>query len=163
MKWKKVMMTLGIASSLLLSACSSGEEGQDEHENHAEQLSNGDIQEETSSKEQKPEFLVDKPEDIQNIYVAAAQHQELLENMPCYCGCGTSANHQNNYDCFIHENKENGAVVWDDHGTKCGVCLEIAAQAMADYNNGMTIKDIRQKIDDAYKEGYAKPTPTPSV
>jgi hypothetical protein len=163
MKWKKVMMTVGITSSLLLSACSGGEEGQDEHGSHVEQLSNGDIREETSGKEQKPEFLADKPEDMQNIYVAVAQHQELLENIPCYCGCGTSANHQNNYDCFVHENKQNGAVVWDDHGTKCGVCLEIAAEAINDYNNGMTVKDIRQKIDDAYKEGYAKPTSTPRV
>ncbi|NGY86748.1 hypothetical protein F6Y05_19420 [Bacillus megaterium] len=92
-----------------------------------------------------------------------ANHQTLLENIPCYCGCGEEANHQNNYDCFIFENKENGAVTWDDHGTKCGVCLEIAAQAVVDYSKGKSIEDIRQEIDHKYKEGYAKPTPTPEV
>lgn len=33
MKWKKVMIMIGIGSSLLLSACSS-EKSQDEHQTH---------------------------------------------------------------------------------------------------------------------------------
>lgn len=163
MKWKKVIITVGICSSLLLSACSSVGKSQNEHQNHTEQTSNGDIREETSGKLQKPKFLADKPEDMQTIYLAVAQHQDLLENIPCYCGCGESANHKNNYDCFINENKQSGAVVWDEHGTKCGVCLEIAVEAMNDFNQGKTVKEIRQIIDHKYKEGYAKPTPTPEV
>ena len=58
MKWKKVMLTVGLCSSLLLlSACSSKVESKGEPQNHTEQQSNGDIREETSGKEQKPEFL----------------------------------------------------------------------------------------------------------
>ncbi len=163
MKWKKVMITVGICSSILLSACSSEEESQVEHQNHTEQLSNGDIREETSGRDQKPEFLLEKPEDLQTIYLAVAQHQDLLENIPCYCGCGESANHKDNYDCFIYENKQSGAVVWDDHGTKCGVCLETAVEAINDFNDGKTVKEIRQTIDNKYKEGYPKPTATPEV
>ena len=33
MKWKKVMLTVGICSSLLLAACSSEGESQAEHQN----------------------------------------------------------------------------------------------------------------------------------
>ncbi len=62
-----------------------------------------------------------------------------------------------------HENKRDGKVVWDDHGTKCGVCLEIAAQSVSDLESGKSIKQIRQSIDEKYKSGYAKPTPTPEV
>ncbi|MET1122214.1 PCYCGC motif-containing (lipo)protein [Priestia megaterium] len=133
-----------------------------EHQQHSEHVS-GDIREETASNKVSPEFLKDKPEQMQTIYATAAQNKELLENIPCYCGCGESAGHKNNYDCFIQENKKDGRVVWDDHGTKCGVCLEIAAQSVSDLKSGKSIKQIRQSIDEKYKSGYAKPTPTPEV
>lgn len=159
MTLKKVIATLGIYSALLLGACSNSEESSEEHAAHV----SGDIREETSSVNELPKFLADKPDDMKNIYAAVAKHQELLEHIPCYCGCGQSANHKDNYDCFIYENKENGAVVWDDHGTKCGVCLEIAAQSVIDYQNGKSIKEIREAIDKKYEKGYAKPTPTPQI
>ncbi|MED3688207.1 PCYCGC motif-containing (lipo)protein [Peribacillus butanolivorans] len=163
----KLMAIIGICSSLLLSGCSNEEKSvvdkETSHEGHSAHTVSGDLQEETSSKEIAPEFLSGKPEEMKTIYLAVAQNQELLENIPCYCGCGEEANHKNNYDCFIHENKKSGEVVWDDHGTRCGVCLEIAAQSILDLRDGMTIKDIRTKVDEKYKSGYAKPTPTPEV
>ncbi len=33
-------------------------------------------------------------------YRIAKEVPELLEQMPCYCGCGRVANHQNNLDCY---------------------------------------------------------------
>ncbi len=167
MKLKLLTVTLGICSSLILSGCSSEDESvvqkESGHEGHSEHTVSGDLQEETSSKEIAPDFLAEKPEDMKTIYLAVAQNKDLLEKIPCYCGCGESANHKNNYDCFIHENKKNGEVVWDDHGTRCGVCLEIAAQSILDLNDGMSVKEIRNKVDEKYKSGYAKPTPTPEV
>ncbi|WP_394231346.1 PCYCGC motif-containing (lipo)protein [Niallia oryzisoli] len=154
-----------IIAVLLLTACASNDQSagqKEEHENHTETVM-GDIREETSSIKVIPEFLQGKPEDMKLVYMAAAQNKELLEQIPCYCGCGDSVHHKNSYNCFVHENKEDGTVVWDDHGTKCGVCLDIAAQSVVDYQNGKTIKEIRAKIDDTYKEGYAEPTPTPEI
>lgn len=162
MRWKKVMIMVGISASLVMSACST-QESQDEQQTPIEQTGNGDLRQETSGREQIPGFLADKPEDMKNIYLAVAQHQNLLEKIPCYCGCGNSANHKDNYDCFIYENKPSGKVVWDDHGTKCGVCLETAVKAINDFNQGKTVKEIRQSIDDKYQEGYAEPTPTPEI
>ncbi|WP_416435473.1 PCYCGC motif-containing (lipo)protein [Priestia megaterium] len=133
-----------------------------ERQQHSENISR-DIKEETASNEVLPEFLKDKSEEMQTIYANAAQNKELLENIPCYCGCGESAGHRNNYDGFIHENIRDGKAIWDDHGTKCGVCLEIAAQSVSDLESGKLIKQIRQSIDEKYKSGYAKPTPTPEV
>jgi hypothetical protein len=160
-----IMLIVSIASAACSSSNTSAEKTSHtvkEHQQHSEQVS-GDIREETASNKVLPEFLKDKSEDMQIIYVNAAQNKELLEKIPCYCGCGESAGHKNNYDCFIHENKEDGKVVWDDHGTKCGVCLEIAAQSVSDLKAGKSIKQIRQSIDEKYKSGYAKPTPTPEV
>lgn len=145
------------------------ETSSEQHSQHTEateetsQHGTSDIREETAGVDTLPTFLMEQSKDIRVIYQAAASHKDLLEKIPCYCGCGEKANHKNNYDCFVHENKENGAVVWDDHGTKCGVCLEIAAQSVMDYSNGKSVKDIREKIDKTYEKGYAKPTPTPNV
>jgi hypothetical protein len=166
---KSLVVLIMLIVSIASAACSSSNTSEEktshtvkEHQQHSEHVS-GDIREETASNKVLPEFLKDKSEDMQIIYVNAAQNKELLEKIPCYCGCGESAGHKNNYDCFIHENKEDGKVVWDDHGTKCGVCLEIAAQSVSDLKAGKSIKQIRQSIDEKYKSGYAKPTPTPEV
>ncbi|MEI4529531.1 PCYCGC motif-containing (lipo)protein [Priestia megaterium] len=48
--------------------------------------------EETASNEVLPEFLKDKSEEMQTIYANAAQNKELLENIPCYCGCDHTLN-----------------------------------------------------------------------
>ncbi|MGQ4668363.1 PCYCGC domain-containing protein (plasmid) [Metabacillus halosaccharovorans] len=31
--------------------------------------------------------------------------------MPCYCVCGDYGNHKSNYNCFVYESKENGAII----------------------------------------------------
>lgn len=148
--------------SILLSGCgaqsSSDSTDTESHSHHAE---NGDLQEATASTSVLPAFLEKKDKAIKTIYAEAGQHKHLLENMPCYCGCGESAGHLNNYDCFVFENKKNGQVVWDDHGTRCGVCLQIAADSIAMENEGKSVKDIRLAIDEKYADGYANPTPTP--
>lgn len=157
--------TFSLILILIFTACSNKtESNQSKEDKHDAKTTvfKGDLREETINKEVLPSFLNKKPETMQNIYAAVADYQELLESMPCYCGCGDSVGHKDNYDCFIHDNKDK-AVVWDDHGTRCNVCLEIAAKAINDYRDGMSAEDIRKEIDEQYKEGYAEPTPTPAV
>ncbi|MYL33887.1 hypothetical protein GLW05_09775 [Pontibacillus yanchengensis] len=155
------MKKLFLIGMLLLSAVAAG--CSSDHINEAEHTSMGDIREETSDASTLPGFLDDKPEDMQVLYTAVAQHKELLEQMPCYCGCGDSVGHKNNYDCFIHDEGGNREVVWDSHATKCGVCLEIAAKSILDKRDGKSAKDIRQNIDKIYQNGYGEPTPTPDI
>jgi hypothetical protein len=154
-----------ISINLFLSACSSNELPEETKQSHSAKHAahSGDIRETTKSIDHLPSFLNKHEEEMAILYQQAAKHQELLENIPCYCGCGDSAGHMNNYDCFVYENKADGSVTWDDHATKCGVCLEIAAEAIYEYQNGKSIKEIRQMIDEKYKEGYAEPTPTPEL
>lgn len=159
---KRYMIAFSLIGGILVG-CSNTNSQEETHGQHTEHQVLNDIREETASVEVLPAFLTEKSENIQTIYQAAARHKELLENIPCYCGCGETANHTSSYDCFVHENKENGSIVWDDHGTKCGVCLEIAAQSIVEYQEGKSMKEIRSNIDDKYKEGYAEPTPTPKI
>jgi hypothetical protein len=148
-----------LSFSVLLSGCAD-DSSQEQSHSHITKTANGDIRETTKSIEHLPSFLSVFEEDMAVLYQQAAEHRELLENIPCYCGCGEAAGHKNNYDCFVYENKQDGSIVWDDHGTKCGVCLEIAAESIAAYEAGKSVKDIRHMIDEKYKEGYAEPTPT---
>ncbi|HYO45788.1 MAG TPA: PCYCGC motif-containing (lipo)protein [Gemmatimonadota bacterium] len=44
-------------------------------------------------------------------YVFAAKHPEVLQYMPCYCGCEHPRSaHESNYDCFIDIIDRTGAL-----------------------------------------------------
>nr|WP_205187257.1 PCYCGC motif-containing (lipo)protein [Metabacillus iocasae] len=131
----------------------------EQHSNHDCRVT-PDIREKTPSKEQLPTFLKEQSPRIKELYKQAVYYQHLLTYIPCYCGCGEMANHKDNYDCFIYEIQEDGAVVWDNHATKCGLCLDIADESIKMFNEGQAVKDIRHYIDRKYKR-FAKPTPTP--
>ncbi|GAA0372451.1 PCYCGC motif-containing (lipo)protein [Bacillus horti] len=164
---KKVIIGLALPVSLfVLAACGNGEGeagSHDNHENHEAHSPVGDIREETSAAHILPVFLTDKHEMLQQTYQAVALNQELLEHIPCYCGCGDTVGHKSSLECFVYQQNEDGSIVWDDHGTKCNVCVEIALRSMVEYNEGKSIAEIRDMIDNSYKEGYPDPTPTPRL
>lgn len=168
---KKKLLAGLAALTLALAACGNGATEKPAESDHAdthaeaghkEQLANGDLQEVTASADVLPSFLDDKPEDMRLIYQVAGKATDILEYMPCYCGCGESAGHGSNMNCFLDEVREDGSVVWDDHGTRCEVCLEIAVKSVQMKQEGKSMKEIRDAIDTEYgKGGYAKPTDTP--
>ncbi|WP_268760165.1 PCYCGC motif-containing (lipo)protein [Bacillus sp. FJAT-28004] len=158
-----------LLSSMLLSACSSQTNSTgsatNAHEansgNHGDhQTASGDLQETTASLDILPTFLDGASDNLRIAYQTAATVTDVLPYIPCYCGCGESAGHQSNLNCFIADIEEDGSVVWDDHGTRCGVCIEIAVTTAAMKSSGIEVERIRQIIDETYKEGYAKPTQT---
>ena len=163
---KKKLQLLLIAFVLFLCACGNGEnehehqdQQQEDHSGHT--LPNGDLQEETASIEVLPSFLADKPKEMQMVYEAAGKAADLLDYIPCYCGCGESAGHLSSKNCFVNGIREDGTVVWDDHGTRCLVCMEIAVQSIKMQQEGKSLPEIRETIDNTYQEGYAAPTNTP--
>jgi hypothetical protein len=153
--WKR----LAVVPVILLSITACGQNT--DHDMHKHQLSNGDLQEKTKTASVLPTFLDDKNKQIQQIYSLAAANTDLLQWIPCYCGCGESAVHTSNKDCFVSKMDKDGAVLWDDHGTRCGVCMEIAAYSIKMKQEGKSVKEIRTFIDTKYNKGYAKPTDTP--
>ncbi len=63
-----------------------------------------------------PDYVMKSSKKIQETYILAAQYPEVLESVPCYCGCATDG-HENNLDCFIGGMDGNMAVTeWDPHG-----------------------------------------------
>ncbi|WP_425423378.1 PCYCGC motif-containing (lipo)protein [Shimazuella kribbensis] len=142
---------------IMLMGCQAPEKEKKPHH----ESSHGDVQETTNGATILPSFVKELDPQIGQVYQLTAQNHQLLQSIPCYCGCGESVGHQNNLDCFVKEIKKNGQVTWDSHGTTCGTCLEIAAESVYLQKQGKTTKEIRKYIDDKYNEGYAKPTPTP--
>lgn len=56
------------------------------------------------------------PEIVQAVFHFAADHPEVLGQMPCFCGC-QNRGHKNNDDCFVTARDERGRVTaWEPHG-----------------------------------------------
>lgn len=98
-------------------------------------------------------------------YAYAAAHPEVLDVMPCYCGCGQSGAgrpHESNRDCFLRDVGRNGWVVLDAHGANCGTCVGIALDAKQLTASGMSLREARRAIDAKWaKAGPGTPTPLP--
>jgi len=163
---RKYFLMFTVILSLLIGACSNSADEKIDENNHEVTSVNdgsmGDLREETSDKGTLPNFLDKHDDNMKIVYQAVAEHKELLEHVPCYCGCNDSVGHEHNYHCFIHENKADGQVVWDDHATRCQVCLDIAVESVIEYENGKSINEIQDMIDEKYEDkGYPESTPTP--
>ena len=77
-------------------------------------------------------------------YQVAKDIPEVLEQLPCFCGCMTSFGHKNNLFCFK-----------DQHGSGCTLCQDIALDARKMHDAGMSITQIQDNI----KAKYAKYQP----
>lgn len=53
---------------------------------------------------------------VRPVYEFAARHPEVLDYVPCFCGCEKSG-HRSNVDCFVASRDGEGRVTaWDRHG-----------------------------------------------
>lgn len=72
-------------------------------------------------------------------YEVAKDIPEVLEQLPCFCGCMTSFGHKNNLFCFK-----------DQHGSGCTICQDIALDARKMHDQGMSIAQIQENIKTKY-------------
>jgi uncharacterized protein with PCYCGC motif len=72
-------------------------------------------------------------------YQVAKDIPEVLEQLPCFCGCMTSFGHKNNLFCFK-----------DQHGSGCTLCQDIALDARTMHDKGMSIAQIQDNIKAKY-------------
>jgi hypothetical protein len=97
----------------------------------------------TSAQSAKPSLATLDPSRFtgraREAYQAAKEIPEVLNQLPCYCGCMQNFGHKNNLYCFH-----------DDHGADCALCQDIALEARAMYREGKSVEHIRDAIRDAY-------------
>ncbi len=81
---------------------------------------------------------------------------ELLEQIPCYCGCKNTSNHKHERDCFWTDDGE-----YDKHGSNCYICVDIAEKTKQLHEAGKDICEIRNTIDALYASDANLGTDTP--
>lgn len=96
--------------------------------------------------------------DIHAAYAfAASDAGDALQWMPCYCGCGNSQGHTDNRACFV---KADGSG-FDEHGSMCGVCVDIALTTKRGLDQGKSLMEIRHAVDEQYSGYPPMDTPMP--
>lgn len=99
----------------------------------------------------------------QSVYAVAATNAEVLQYIPCYCGCG-SQGHQSNLHCYIKRRATDGRVIeWDSHGRICPMGPDITGDAVYWHQDGKPLSAVRADIAREFSSrGPATPTPGPS-
>ena len=72
-------------------------------------------------------------------YQVAKDIPEVLEQLPCFCGCMMNMGHKNNLFCFK-----------DQHGSACDICQDIALDARKMHDQGLPIARIQENIRAKY-------------
>ena len=107
-----------------------------------------------------PNMVPRAPEVIRDAYVFAAQNPDVLEFVPCFCGCET-AGHKANADCFVQSRNPDGSVrSWDTHGMACTVCIDVARLSMQLRASGASVRDVRAAVEATHAQS-PRQTPTP--
>ncbi len=106
-----------------------------------------------------PDFVQTAAPKVKEAYQFAIANPEVLQKIPCYCGCSTMG-HQHNLHCYLKEVKPNGSIAFDNHAVGCSICVDTTQDVMQLMHQGQNLKDIRAYIDQKYSQ-YGPPTNTP--
>lgn len=59
-----------------------------------------------------PANIRQAPPNVRDAYRFAIANQDILRQIPCYCGCG-GERHKSNADCYIKDVRPDGSIVFD--------------------------------------------------
>lgn len=62
-----------------------------------------------------PDVVARAPAEVREAYAYAVDAYAVLRFIPCYCGCGQSVGHKDNYDCYVREPRSGGWSILDTH------------------------------------------------
>ena len=96
------------------------------------------------------------------IYAFAGTKPEVMEYIPCYCGC-RSRGHRSHHACYVKRRSSDGRVAeWNDHGLMCPLGPDISGDVILWHEQGQSLSVIRRKIDDEFgSRGPSTETPRP--
>jgi hypothetical protein len=128
------LVILSLTLSGFLSACSS------EEAVHSFPM---------ASMSEMPTIVQEEPVSVQQAYQFAVANPDVLEKLPCYCGCGEMG-HTSNYSCYVIDEAPDNRIVFDYHATGCSICVDITQDAMRMLDEGKTLPEIRAYVDQTY-------------
>lgn len=108
-----------------------------------------------------PEMVHDAPVRVQEAYQFAVANPEMLQQIPCYCGCGAMG-HTSNYSCYVAETGADGVIIYDEHALACGICVDISQDVMRLLAQGKSVEEIFVEVDYTYAR-FGPPTPLENV
>jgi hypothetical protein len=92
------------------------------------------------------------PATVQQAYQYAVANPDMLEEIPCYCGCG-GMGHTSNYACYVLEADAQGTVIqYDSHALGCSICVDITQDVLRLQREGQSLPEIRTYIDNTYAQ-----------
>jgi len=98
-----------------------------------------------------PSTVQSAPASVQQAYQFAAANPDVMQHIPCYCGCG-SMGHPSNYACYVAGQNADGTLKYDTHALGCSICVDITQDVMRLLRRGETVQDIRSYIDQTYSK-----------
>jgi Protein of unknown function with PCYCGC motif len=109
------------------------------------------------------QFAAARPLPLTNAaYEFAGRHPDVLQAMPCFCGCERNG-HRHNGDCFVARRDADGRPQWSPHGIGCGICIDVALEAARLHKDGTPLAEIRAAVERKYRAEFPTSTPTPPV
>jgi hypothetical protein len=127
---------LPIVGFALATGCGGGES---EHSSH-----------EMAPVENMPQAIREAPKPVRDAYSFAVANPEILQQVPCYCGCG-GMGHTSNYSCYVSVAPD-GTRSFEGHALGCSICVDIALDAMRLFEQGKNVSEIRLYVDVMYSK-----------
>ena len=93
----------------------------------------------------RPAYVTALPSEWQQAYAFALARPDVLQWLPCYCGC-EGMGHRSNLDCFFQK-RETGVFQYEEHASYCDICVKTANMASQMLREGATMVQIRAAVD----------------
>jgi hypothetical protein len=132
------LLLIGLIALTSLPACTS-------------QSTESAIHLDMTSMDQMPAEVQSAPVTVQEAYQFNAANPDIMENIPCYCGCG-NVGHTSNYDCYVADVDAAGTLTFDNHALGCSICVDITQDVMRMLKDGKSPQDARTYIDATYSK-----------
>ena len=101
--------------------------------------------------DQMPMDVQSAPVAVQEAYQFNTANPDIMQDIPCYCGCG-DIGHTSNYDCYVSAVDASGKITFDNHALGCSICVDITQDVMRMLRDGKTPQDARAYIDATYSK-----------
>ncbi len=101
------LVTAGLVAALLFS-------GDGRSPSSSGRITSSGDQLETIATGKLPSFANQGSAKAQEAYRYAAAHPEVLQYIPCYCGC-RNIGHRHNGDCYVQERHADGRITFTSH------------------------------------------------
>lgn len=96
-----------------------------------------------------PAEVQSAPVSVQQAYQFASANPDVMQHIPCYCGCG-NIGHTSNYSCYVQSADTKGNLTFDNHALGCSLCVNITQDAMRLLKEGKTVPQIKAYVDASY-------------